>query len=104
MLGQHSLTLDELLVLLVLLGCGVVEGLRLLRAARGGLWASDAHGYTPLQLAMGENGLVSRKPGVTAVLEEAARNPYPQWVPPRGRAGAGGRRGPSRDETFWRQQ
>ena len=50
-------------------------------------------GYTPLQLAMGENGLVSRKPGVTAVLEEAARNPYPPWVPPRGRAGAGGRRG-----------
>ena len=39
-------------------------------------------GYTPLQLAKGENGLVSRKPGVTAVLEEAACSPYPPWVPP----------------------
>lgn len=27
------------------------EGLRLLRGAKGALWASDAHGYTPLQLA-----------------------------------------------------
>ena len=40
-----------------------------------------ARGFTPLQLAHGLNSNVSSKPGVAAVLEEAARHPRPRWQP-----------------------
>ena len=55
---------------------------QLLVEAGADLGVRTQKGYTPLQLAMGQNDLVSRKPGVIAVLEEAARNPFPPWVPP----------------------
>jgi len=38
-----------------------------------------ARGFTPLQMATGLNDVVSPKPGVAAVLEEAAMNPRPAW-------------------------
>ena len=43
---------------------------------------TTARGFTPLQLAHGQNSNVSSKPGVAAVLEEAVRNPRPRWRPP----------------------
>ena len=45
----------------------------------------SAAGFTPLQMAHGDNAVVSSKPGVAAVLEEALRNPRPRF---RGRPSA----------------
>ena len=39
----------------------------------------SARGFTPLQMATGNNNLVSAKPGVAAVLEDATRHPRPSW-------------------------
>eukprot|EP00322_Chrysochromulina_rotalis_P005720 CAMPEP_0115838166 /NCGR_PEP_ID=MMETSP0287-20121206/5588_1 /TAXON_ID=412157 /ORGANISM="Chrysochromulina rotalis, Strain UIO044" /LENGTH=497 /DNA_ID=CAMNT_0003291683 /DNA_START=4 /DNA_END=1494 /DNA_ORIENTATION=+ len=38
-----------------------------------------ARGFTPLEMATGHNNVVSAKPGVAAVLEDAARRPRPPW-------------------------
>ena len=45
---------------------------------------TTARGFTPLQLAHGQNSNVSSKPGVAAVLEEAARHPRQPWQPANG--------------------
>ena len=42
---------------------------------------TSARGFTPLQMAHGLNDVVSAKPGVAAVLEEALRNPRVPWAP-----------------------
>lgn len=44
---------------------------------------SNRSGFTPLEMALGKNQVVSRKPGVMLVLEAAERRPRPAWTPPR---------------------
>ena len=49
-------------------------------------------GFTPLEIARGQNNVVSSKPGVAAVLERAQSAPRAPWSSPTGEPGARGRR------------
>ena len=57
------------------------ECAQLLIDAGADVAVKTARGFTPLQLATGHNNLVSEKPGVAAVLEDASRRPRPPWHP-----------------------
>lgn len=58
------------------------ECAQLLVDAGADLGVTSANGFTPLQMANGHNNVVSSKPGVAAVLEEAMDHPRQPWRSP----------------------